>query len=131
MCFFCIFKIKVRYIEKKSCLKIIFAFVSSAWSFVVSSLPQWPMTYDFEGFSSQILSITFLSYLNSWECWVPNKGTTGTIFITSLVWCNPWLGIEPRTSRTRSQHSPSRLSRRRCQYHENKHTQNPHTVKPF
>ena len=36
-----------------------------------------------------------------------NKGTTGTIFITSLVWRGPWLGIEPRTSTTR-------LSRRRC-----------------
>ena len=42
-----------------------------------------------------------------------NKGTTGTIFITSLVWCAPWLGIEPGTSRTRSQHSSTRLSRRR------------------
>jgi len=24
-----------------------------------------------------------------------NKGTTGTIFTTSLVWRSPWLGIEP------------------------------------
>jgi len=37
------------------------------------------------------------------ECSVLNKGTTGTIFITSLVWRGPWLGIEPGTSRTRSQ----------------------------
>ena len=37
---------------------------------------------------------------------MPNKGTTGTIFITSLVWCSP------RTSHTRSQHSTTRLSRR-------------------
>jgi len=44
---------------------------------------------------------------------VPNKGTTGTIFITSLVWRGPWLEIEPGTSRTRSQHSKTRLSRRR------------------
>ena len=29
------------------------------------------------------------------ECSVLNKGTTGTIFITSLVWRGPWLGIEP------------------------------------
>ena len=51
-------------------------------------------------------------YLNSWEkdsiflfeCSVLNKGTTCTIFITSLVWRGPWLGIEPGTSRTRSQH---------------------------
>jgi len=41
---------------------------------------------------------------------VLNKGTTGTIFITSLVWRSPWLGIEPGTTRTRS--SPTRLSRR-------------------
>ena len=35
-------------------------------------------------------------------------------FITSLVWRGPWLGIEPKTSRTQSQHSSTRLSRRRC-----------------
>ena len=59
--------------------------------------------------------------VNSWErasifpfeCSVLNKGTTGTIFITSLVWCGHWLGIEPVTSCTRSQHSTTRLSRRR------------------
>ena len=33
-------------------------------------------------------------------------------FSTSLVWCGPWLRIEPGTSRTRSQHSTTRLSRR-------------------
>ena len=76
---------------------------------VFSSPPQRPMTSDFEGFLYQILSITLFSYLNSWErasifpfqCWVLNKGTTGTSFITSLVWRGPWLGIEPGTSRTR------------------------------
>ena len=47
------------------------------------------------------------------QCWVLNKGTTGTMFITPLVWRGPWLGIEPGTSRTRSQHSTTRLSRRR------------------
>ena len=47
------------------------------------------------------------------ECSVLNKGTNGTIFITSLVWRGPWLGIEPGTSRTQSQHSTIRLSRRR------------------
>ena len=86
-----------------------------------SSPPQLPMTSDFEGFLYQILSITFFSYLNYWEranifpfqCWVLNKGTTGSIFITSLVWRGPWLGIEPGTSCTRSQHSTTRLSRRR------------------
>ena len=44
---------------------------------------------------------------------VLNKGTTGTILITSLVWRGPWLGIEPGTSRTWCQHSTTRLSRRR------------------
>ena len=82
---------------------------------------QWPQTS--KDFLSQILSITFyISYLNSWErasifpfeCSVLNKGTTGTIFITSLVWRCPWLGIEPRTSRTQIQYSTTRLSRRRC-----------------
>ena len=34
---------------------------------VFSSPPQGPMTSDFEGFSYQIVSITFLSHLNSWE----------------------------------------------------------------
>ena len=100
-------------------------FVGSAWSFVFSSPPQRPMISDFEGFLYQILSITLFSYLNSWErastyfpfqCWVLNKGTTGTIFITSLEWRGPWLRIEPGTSRTRSQHSTIRLSRRRYHY---------------
>ena len=68
----------------------------SVWHFsvlhghsVFSSPPHRPMTTDFEGFLSQIL------------------------FITSLVWRGPWLGIEPGTSRTRCQHSTTRLSRRR------------------
>ena len=51
------------------------------------------------------------------ECSVLNKETTGTIFITSLVWLGPWLGIEPGTSRTRSQHYTARLSRRRYKWH--------------
>ena len=87
------------------------------WFF--SSPPQRPMTSDFQGFLYQILSITLFSYLNSWErasifpfqCCVLNKGTTGTFCITSLVWRGPWLGIERGTSRTRCQHSTTRLSR--------------------
>ena len=85
--------------------------------------PQRPMTSDFEGFSIPdfIHYINLFSYLNSWErasifpfeCSVLNKGTTGTIFITSLVWRGPWLEIEPGTYRTRSQHYTTRLSRRR------------------
>ena len=50
--------------------------------------------------------------ISIFQCWVLNKWTTGTIFIMSLVWRGPWLGIEPGTSRTRSQHSTIRLSRR-------------------
>ena len=75
---------------------------------------QWPPTS--KDFLYQILSITLFSYLNSWErasifpfqCWLLNKGTTGTIYITSLVWHGPWSG----TSRTRSQQATTRLSRR-------------------
>ena len=91
-----------------------------------SSLPQRPMTSDYEsdyeGFSiPDFIHYIYFSYLNSWErasvfpfeCSVLNKGTTGTLFITSLVWRGPWLGIEPGTSCTRSQHSTTRLSRRR------------------
>ena len=68
---------------------------------------QWPPTSkDF--FLSQIVSITsiFLSSERAnifpFECSVLNKVTTATIFIMSLVWRGPWLGIEPGTSRTRS-----------------------------
>ena len=61
----------------------------------------------------------FLSYFLrksqyfTFECWVLNKGTTGTIFITSLIWRGPWLRIEPGISRTRNRHYTTRLSRRR------------------
>ena len=41
------------------------------------------------------------------------QGNSWYHFITSLVWRGPWLGIEPVTSRTRSQHSTTRVSRRR------------------
>ena len=72
-------------------------------------------------FYPRFYPLHLFSYLNSWErvsifpfdCSVLNKGTTGTIFITSLVWRSPWLGIEPGTSRTRSQHYTTSLSRRR------------------
>ena len=85
------------------------------------------MISDFEGFLYQnlILSITLFSYLNSWErasifpfeCSVLNKGTIGTILIKSLVWRGPWLGIEPGTSRARSQHYTTRPSRRRYPFY--------------
>ena len=83
-----------------------------------SSPPQRPMTSDFEGFFYlRFYPLHLFSYLNSWErasifpfeCSVLNKWT----FITSLVWRGPWLGIEPGTSRTRSQHYTTRISRRR------------------
>ena len=69
----------------------------------LSSPPQRPMTSDFEGFLYQILSITLFSYLNSWErasistfqCWVLNKGITGTICTTSLVWRGPAWRLNP------------------------------------
>ena len=68
---------------------------------------QWPPTSN-DFFLSQIVSITFI-FLSSeranifpFECSVLNKVTTATIFIMSLVWRGPWLGIEPGTSRTRS-----------------------------
>ena len=74
------------------------------------------------GFSiPDFIHYILFSYLNSWErasmfpieCSVLNKGTTGTIFITSLVWRGPWLGIEPGTSHTWYQHYTTRLPRRR------------------
>ena len=46
------------------------------------------------------------------ECLVLNKETIGTIFIMSLVWRGPWLGIEPWNSRTRSKHSRELIKRR-------------------
>ena len=68
-----------------------------------------------------VIHYIYFSYLNSWErasifpieCSLLNKGTTGTIFITSLVWHGPWLEIKPGTSRTRSRHYTTRLLRRR------------------
>ena len=36
----------------------------------------------------------------------------------NMVWCGPWLGIEPWTSRTRSQHSTNRLLRRRLNWYK-------------
>ena len=72
-------------------------------------------------FHPRFYPLHLFSYLNSWErasifpfeCSVLNKGTTGIILITSLVWRGPWLGIEPGTSCIRSHHYTTRLSRRR------------------
>ena len=55
------------------------------------------------------------------QCSVLNKGTSGTIFITSLVWRSPWWGVETGTSHTWNQHSTTRLSRRRSRsFHPSK-----------
>ena len=69
----------------------------------------------------------FLSY--SWErtsisllMLSAKQGNYWYHFITSLVWRGPWLGIEPGTSRTQSQHSTTRLSRRRWAVHANEVT---------
>ena len=78
-----------------------------------TSSPQWPMTSDFIldsiNFIYLILSL-FFRKSQYFPFLMPYKGT---IFITSLVWRGPWLGIEPGTSYTCCQHSTTRLSRRR------------------
>ena len=62
---------------------------------VFSSPPQRPMTSDFEGFSIpdliHYIYFPILIRVSSFpfECSVLNKGTTGTIFITSLVLRGP------------------------------------------
>ena len=116
------------YWVKKLSRYAIFVSFFSVWPFsvlhghsVFSSPQQLPMISEVKGFLSQILSITILSYLSSWVrasislliLSAKQGNLTGTIFITSLVWRGPWLGIEPGTSRTPCQHSTTRLSRRR------------------
>ena len=72
---------------------------------------QWPPTSkDFYTRSYPLHYFWRKSQYFPFQCWVLNKGTTGTIFITYLVWHGPWLGIEPGTSRTRCLHSTTRLS---------------------
>ena len=86
----------------------ILAFVGSTWSFGVfipATTANDPRLRKL--FYPRFYLLHLFSYLNSWErvsifpfeCSVQNKGATGTIFITSLVWRGPWLGIEPGTSR--------------------------------
>ena len=79
------------------------------------------MTSDFEVFSITdcihyiYFPILILAKEPVFRFWMfsAKQGNYWYHFITSLVWRGPWLGIEPRTSRTRSQHSTTRLSRRR------------------
>ena len=74
---------------------------------------KWPLTLkDFHPTFYPIL------HLNYWErasifIVMLSEGTAGIIFVMSLVWHVPWLGIEHGASCTRSQHSTTRLSRRR------------------
>ena len=120
-------EVLAMYWVKKLSRYAIFVSFFSVWPFsvlhghsVFSSPQQLPMISEVKGFPSQILSITILSYLSSWVrasislliLSAKQGNLTGTIFITSLVWRGPWLGIEPGTSRTGSQHSTTRLSRR-------------------
>ena len=95
-------------------------FVSSGWSFVFSSPPQRPMTSDFQDFYTRFYPLHYFPiFILEKEPVFPflmfsaKQGNSCTIFITCLVWRGPWLGIEPGTSRTWSQHSTTRLSRRR------------------
>ena len=89
---------------------------------VFSSPPQWPMTSIYEGFSIPdfIHYIFFANLILQKEPVFPffmlsaKQGNYWYLFITSLVWRVPWLGIEPVTSRTWIQHSTTRLSMRRC-----------------
>ena len=125
-CIVCILQITEHlwwnYIYNLSINTIFYTFVGSAWSFVffipattVNDLRLRRIFYP------RFYPLHLFSFLISWdrviifpfECSVLNKGTTSTIFITSLVWRGPWLGIEPGTSHTRSHHYTTRLSRRR------------------
>ena len=82
---------------------------------VFPSLPQLPMTSDFEGFSIPdcIHYIHFPILILEKEPVFSLLNVECYIFIRSLVCRGPWLGIEPGTSRTWSQRYTTRLSRRR------------------
>ena len=103
-------EVLAMYWVKKLSRYAIFVSFFSGWPFsvlhghsVFSSPQQLPMISEVKGFLSQILSITSLSYLSSWVrasislliLSAKQGNLTGTIFITSLVWRGPWLGIEP------------------------------------
>ena len=99
-------------------------FVGSVWSLVFFITATTPNDLRLRRIAipDLIHYIIFLSYFLRksqyfpFQCSVLNKRTTGSIFITSLVWRGPWLGIEPGTSSTRCQHSTTRLSRRRSEH---------------
>ena len=84
---------------------------------VFSSLPQRPMTSDFEWFSipDLIHYIYFPILILEKESVFPFSmlsAKQGSYWF-HLVWRGPWQEIEPGTSRPRSQHYTTRLSRRR------------------
>ena len=95
-------------------------FVGSAWSFFFSSPPQRPMSSDFEGFSIPdfIHYIYFPILILDDEPVFPflmfsaKQGNYWYHFYNVFGMTDPCLGIEPGTSRTRSQHSTTGLSRR-------------------
>ena len=91
-------------------------FVGSTWSFVffIPATTANDLRLRMISILYLIHYFIFLSYFLRksqyfpFQCWVLNN----SIFITSLVWRDP-SRIEPETSRTRCQHSTTRLSRRR------------------
>ena len=94
-------------------------FVHSAWSFVFFNPATTANDLRLRRiFYPRFYPLHLFSYSNSWErasisLFNGTMELPGIIFITSLVWRSPWLGIIPGTSRTRCQHSTTRLSRRR------------------
>ena len=92
----------------------------------VSSLRQLPMTWLWRISIPDFIHYIFVLILEKDPVFPflmlnAKQGTASTIFVMSLIWCGPWLRIEPETSRTRSQHSTSRLSRRQC-VHSDSHS---------
>ena len=119
----CTLKLKTRfhvlYTETKLDLKIQLLFCFLAFDFcrfcvVIRFVHprhngQWPRRM----FYPRFYPLHLFSRLNSWEkASMTTRELPGTLFTTSLVWRGPWLGNEPGTSRTRCQHSTTRLSRR-------------------
>ena len=94
---------------------IAFDFVGSAWSFWFfhpRHNGQWPPTLKFFYTRSYPLHY-FLILILEKEPVFPFSmlsAKQGNYWYHSLVWRGPWLGIEPGSSRTRSQHSTTRLS---------------------
>ena len=87
-------------------------FVSSAWSFCLfSSPPQWPITFDFQGFfPSHICPILILEKepVFSFLMLSDEQGNYWYLFY-NVFGTRSLTGIEPGTSRTESKHSTTRL----------------------